>query len=323
LKLKLRIKTQSAMPSIQSHLFRFYLKSQRGIDANASVSQQRADFEKATGRAKMPKGVSVRAAIVGGVPGEWIEPAAMEDESVILYLHGGGYMMGSPKTHRAMVARIAVASRARALLLDYRLAPEHPFPTAIEDAVAAYHALLDQGIAPEQIVFAGDSAGGGLVLAALLWLRDAGDPMPRAAVCISPFADFALLGESIITRAKADPYVKLEHWSVVKHCLGDNDPYSPLLSPLYGDLRGLPSLLIHVGNDEILLSDSTRLAERARDAGVDATLEVWPGMWHVWHFFAPILPEAQQAIDRIGSFVGFEQRVKEDTERYSAHFAVE
>jgi acetyl esterase/lipase len=291
------------MPSIQSHILRFYLRSQRGIDANASVSQQRADFERAAGSAKMPKGVSVRAAVVGGVLGEWIVPAEMDDESVILYLHGGGYMMGSPKTHQALVARIASASHARALLLDYRLAPEHPFPAAIEDAAAAYHALLDQGTAPEQIVFAGDSAGGGLVMAALLWLRDAGDPLPRAAVCISPFADFTLAGESLITRAKADPYVKREHWSVVKHYLGDNDPYSPLLSPLYGDLRGLPPLLIHVGNDEILLSDSTRLAECAQDAGVDVTLEVWPGMWHVWHFFAPLLPEAQQAIEKIGSFV--------------------
>ena len=293
------------MPSLQSYLLRSLVKWQhRAVDFNAPVAEQRRVFENSARMIKPPRQIRAHPVIAAGVLGEWIEPPDSRSAPVILYLHGGGYMMGSPDTHRAMAARIAAASRARALVLDYRLAPEHPFPAALEDAVAAYRWLLEHGTPPERIILAGDSAGGGLALAALLALRDAGDPMPAAAVLISPLTDMEGTGESVRTRAKADPMLTCDDRVVFRHYLAaGNDPRSPFISPLYGNLAGLPPLLIHVGDDEILLSDSTRLAERACSAGTDVTLEVWPRMWHVWHFFAPYLPEANRAIRRIGDFV--------------------
>jgi acetyl esterase/lipase len=193
-------------------------------------------------------------------------------------------------------------------LLDYRLAPEHPFPAAIEDATAAYYWLLENGISPEQIIIAGDSAGGGLALATLLLARDQGVPLPAAAVCLSPLTDLEVTGESIKSNNQADPWLTPESTALFKHYVGQNDPRSPLLSPIHADLRGLPPMLIQVGGDEILLSDATRLAECARAAGVEITLEVWPRMWHVFQAFAPYLPEAKQAIAAIGRFV--QQRVR-------------
>jgi acetyl esterase/lipase len=292
------------MSSFQSHLLRFFVKMQRrSVDFNAPVSDLHATFERTGRMMKPPQGIRVHPVIAGGVLGEWVESSDMTNAPVILYLHGGGYAMGSPNTHRALAARIALASHARALVLDYRLAPEHPFPAALEDAVAAYRWLLAHGTPPEQIVFAGDSAGGGLALAALLALRDADDPMPAGVVCMSPLTDMEGTGESVITRAKADPFLRLEDRTVFRHYLGNHDPREPLLSPLYGDLRGLPPMLIQVGNDEIMLSDSTRFTERARTAGVDVTLNIYDGMWHVFQYFAPYLPEAVQAIGEIGAFV--------------------
>jgi acetyl esterase/lipase len=292
------------MPSLQSYALRGFIKLQRRqLDFNAPVAIQRARFEQNARLITPPRKIHRRPVIAGGVLSEWIEPRRTPTSPIILYLHGGGYIMGSPDSHRALAARIAAASHARALLLDYRLAPEHPFPAALEDAVSAYRWLLEQRIAPAQIVFAGDSAGGGLALAALMRLRDSGDPMPAAAVLMSPLTDMEGTGESIRTRAQADPLLTDDARVIFRHYLADNDPRSPWFSPLYGELYGLPPLLIHVGDDEILLSDSTRLAERARGAGVDVTLDIWDGMWHVWHFFAPYLPEARRAIAEIGMFV--------------------
>jgi acetyl esterase/lipase len=186
--------------------------------------------------------------------------------------------------------------------VDYRLAPEHPFPAALEDCLAAYRWLLGTGISPLDIVIAGDSAGGNLTLTTLLSLRDAGDPLPAAAVCIAPMTDLEGTGESF--RTKDDPALTAEFaLKVARHYAGDHDLRLPLLSPYHGDLRGLPPLLIQVGGDEILLSDATRLADDARAAGVEVHLAVWPKMWHVWHVFAPSLPEARRAIDDIGAFI--------------------
>ena len=211
----------------------------------------------------------------------------------MLFLHGGAYVLGSVKTHRDLIGRLSRAAGVRALGLDYQLAPEHPFPAAVEDSTAAYRWLVANGTDPASIVVAGDSAGGGLVMATLLALRDAVDPLPAAGVCLSPWIDLvAQEGEesgSLQTSAK-------------RH-LGGHDPRTPLASPLYADLRGLPLLLIHAGGSEDLLDDSTRLAERTRAAGVDTSLEVWDDMVHVWHLWAPILPEGHQAIGRIGEFV--------------------
>jgi acetyl esterase/lipase len=298
------------MPSLQSYLFRLYLNYFKAtVNWDTPVPKLRALMENNTRWNRPPKGVAIKPVMAGGVPAEWLEPAGADPGQVMLYLHGGGYVIGSCNTHRAMVARLAQAGGLRALLLEYRLAPEHPFPAALEDAAAAYRWLLEQGIASQQIVIAGDSAGGGLTLATLLALRDAGDPLPAAAVCLSPLTDLACTGESIQTRAKADPWLTPATALLARYYQGDHDPRSPLLSPLYGDLRGLPPLLIHVGSDEILLSDSTRLAERAQAAEVEVTLEIWPDMWHVWHIFTPYLPEAQRAIAAIGAFVRSRQRL--------------
>jgi phosphinothricin tripeptide acetyl hydrolase len=238
------------------------------------------------------------------VPAEWLRPPAAVAGRVVLYLHGGGYVIGSPRSHRHLAAAIASAGAANALLLDYRLAPEHPFPAAVDDAVAAYRWLLDQGIAPRHIVIGGDSAGGGLTVATLLALRDASVPLPAGGVCISPWVDLTCSGESYRIKAEADPIVKsgpIEE--MARAYLGDRDRRAPLASPLFADLRGLPPLLIHVGSEEVLLDDAVELSERARQAGVTAALEVWDEMIHVWHWFLPMLDEAQAAVDSIGRFI--------------------
>jgi acetyl esterase/lipase len=190
------------------------------------------------------------------------------------------------------------------LLLDYRLAPEHPFPAAVHDTVAAYQWLLACGTPPEQIVMGGDSSGGGLALAAMLWLREHALAVPAAGVLLSPWLDLALTGSSIQSHATIDPLVSQESLRLAaSYYMGDADPKTPLASPVYADLRGLPPLLIQVGAHEVLLSDSTRLAEQARAVGVDVTIEVWDAMWHVWHAWAEVLPEGKQAIERIGTFI--------------------
>jgi acetyl esterase/lipase len=225
-------------------------------------------------------------------------------ERVILYLHGGAYHAGSIKSHRFLAANIANAAKARALIIDYRLAPEAPFPAAVEDAQAAYLWLLANDVAPGNIVVAGDSAGGGLALAMLVALRDSGEPLPAAVVCLSPWVDLAGTGEYCARRVKADlivdPTMGLKSAEMY---LRDADPRAPLASPVYANLGGLPAMLVQVAADELLLSDSVRLAERARADGVKVTLEIWEGMQHVWQLVASFLPEGQQAVDRIGEFI--------------------
>jgi epsilon-lactone hydrolase len=240
----------------------------------------------------------------GGVKAEWITAPNAAADRAILYLHGGGYIMGSINTHRELIARLSKAAQARVLALDYRLAPEHPFPAPVEDATAAYRWMLAQGLKPSRIAVAGDSAGGGLTVAALVAFRDARLPMPAAGIPISPWVDLEAVGESMKTRASQDPGVRPEMIrDIASVYLAGQNPRSPLAAPLYADLHGLPPLLIHVGDAEALLDDSRRLADRAQAAGVDVTLEVWPEMPHVWHLFAHYLPEGQQAIDRVGEFV--------------------
>jgi epsilon-lactone hydrolase len=271
-------------------------------DPTASVERMRGAMEKVSEH--VARDVKCEAVSAGGVPAEWIVPPNAANDRVILYLHGGGYVMGSINTHRAMVARIARASQARALAIDYRMGPEHPFPAAVEDATAAYRWLLAQGYKPGKIVISGDSAGGGLTLATLIALRDAGTALPAAAVPISPWADLEGTGASVKTRAATDPMVdQAGLLRMAKMYAGDQDPKNPLISPIHADYRGVPPMLIHVGDAEILLDDSTRVADRAKAAGVKVELEAWPEMFHVWHVFAKILPEGQQAIDRIGSYV--------------------
>jgi len=264
--------------------------------------EMRAVFEElATAPAADIKCESVNA---GGVDAEWVCAPNAANDRFVLYLHGGGYVIGSVKTHRDMIARISRAAQARVLALNYRLAPEAPFPAAVDDTVAGYRWLLAQGAKPARTAIAGDSAGGGLTAATLVAIRDAKLPTPAGGVLLSPWVDLEGLGESMKTRVEVDPVVRKEGLvGMAQAYLGGQDPKTPLAAPLHADLHGLPPLLIQVGDAETLLDDSTRLDARARAAGVRTKLEVWPEMIHVWQLFASFRPEGQQAIDGIGKFI--------------------
>jgi phosphinothricin tripeptide acetyl hydrolase len=269
-----------------------------------TTAERRAQYERAEKVFPTPPDVKVERVNAPVAPAEWLRPPSAAPGRVVLYLHGGGYVIGSPRSHRHLAAAIAGAAGASALLLDYRLAPEHPFPAAVEDATAAYRWLLDRAIAPERIVIAGDSAGGGLTVATLLALREARVPLPAGGVCISPWVDLPCAGASYETMAAADPIVRRAGVEeMARAYLGATSPRTPLASPLFADLRGLPPLLIHVGSDEVLLDDAVLLAARAKAAGVHATLEIYDRMIHVWHWFLPMLDEAQTAVEAIGRFV--------------------
>jgi acetyl esterase/lipase len=224
---------------------------------------------------------------------------------VLLYLHGGGYAAGSFATHRLVAEKVAQTVGVRALLPAYRLAPEHRFPAAVDDALAVYRWLIqDDGTDPARVVVAGDSAGGGLTIALAVSARDAGLPLPAALVCISPWTDPAGTGETMRTKASSDPCFRPEDLRLqAREYLGDADPTQPLASPLYADLRGLPPLLAQVRGDELLLDDARRLVERAQAGGVDATLEVWPGLWHIFATQGTF-PDSRQAMQRLGHFLG-------------------
>jgi epsilon-lactone hydrolase len=272
--------------------------------ADAPLAVQRQQWESAAAQTSLPPSISIVPVDAAEVSGEWVSSPGAAPQQVLYYLHGGGYNSGSCVTHRELAAHLCLASGARVLLLNYRLAPEHPFPAAVEDAAAGYRWLLAQGIGPRQIVIGGDSAGGGLAVAAMLRLREHRLALPAAAVLLSPWLDLALTGSSLQDRAALDPLGSLEGLKqAARLYLDDVDPKNPLASPLYADLSGMPPLLIQVGDHELLLSDSTRLAERARAAGVEVSLEVWEEMWHVWHAWAGSLPEGRQAIERIGVFI--------------------
>jgi epsilon-lactone hydrolase len=292
------------MPSLRGQLVRELWRWRTSrVNAQQPIEQMRERLDKMGTRLRLPRQTEIEQIEVAGLPAEWITPPAY-DERIILYLHGGAYSVGSCASHRGIAAHIARASRARVLLPEYRLAPEHPFPAALDDSVAVYRELLADGMTPESIVLAGDSAGGGLALSSMVTIRDRGEPLPAAAVLLSPWTDLAATGESLQACADRDPWLRPDRVApTAARYYGNTDPNDPRVSPLYADLHGLPPLLIQVGDHEILLSDSTRLAERAEDAGVDVTLEVWEGMWHVWHAMVRLVPESQQAIDRIGSFV--------------------
>jgi phosphinothricin tripeptide acetyl hydrolase len=268
-----------------------------------TLAERRAQYDRADRVFVVPPDTTVTTVAVPGAA-EWIEPAGARADAAILYLHGGGYVLGSPRSHRHLAAAIGRAARARVLLADYRLAPEHRFPAAVEDAVTAYRWLLDRGHAPGRTALAGDSAGGGLVVATLLALRDRGLALPAAGVAISPWVDLTGRGVSYRDKAASDPIVARDRvMEMAQAYLGPADPHTPLASPLFADLTGLPPLLIQVGSEEVLLDDAVGLAERAKAAGVAATLEVWPEMIHVWHWFLPWLDEAEAAVATIGAFV--------------------
>jgi epsilon-lactone hydrolase len=282
----------------------------RSWSRDTSVAQMRGDWDAAFGGCTMP--VSRQRVSAGGVDGEWIAPADAPQDKAILYFHGGGFRIGSVASHRELIAQIAYASGCRVLGINYRLAPEHRFPAALDDALAAYRWILDQGFKPGKIAFAGDSAGGNLVLATMLALRERGLPLPVAGVLMSPWTDLAANGASYVSRAEADPiHQRPMILALAKNYLGEQgNPCDPLASPLYADLRGLPPLLIQVGNRETVLDDSTMFADKARAAGVDVDLEVWDGMIHVFQMFGAELAEAHQAILSIAKFLNRHLHIK-------------
>ena len=254
---------------------------------------------------RMPEGVEETRGNASGIPVAWLTPRTHDAGRVILYLHGGGYCLGSIDTHKHLAAMLAESAGARACIVDYRLAPEHPFPAAVDDAVGAYCWLIHmQRVAPDKVIVAGDSAGGGLVVSMLVAVRDAGLPLPAAGVCLSPWTDLTSTSETLTTKAKEDPIVQIEDTKeLAEWYLGDRDWATPLASPLFADLKGLPPLLIHVGSAETLLNDSLHLAEKAEGAGVDITLDVWDEMIHVWHFYAQLIPEGRDAIAAAAAFM--------------------
>jgi monoterpene epsilon-lactone hydrolase len=278
-------------------------KSRRGQDIAAS----RALTGKVPFGAKLAPGWRIRTEATGALKGEWIEPAAPNHaarERCILYFHGGGYVAMSARTHRSITSRLAAWSNASVFALNYRLAPEHQFPAALHDALAAYRRLLATGTPASAVALAGDSAGGGLALALLVAARDAGEPLPAAAMLFSPWTDLAATGNSIIDNNEIDPLF-FGTWVglTARHYLGDTPATHPLVSPLYADLIGLPPLLIQVGDSEVLLDDSRRVTEIARRAGVEATLQIFPSVPHGWQVFAPVLPEARASLRDAAGFI--------------------
>ncbi|MFA6240786.1 MAG: alpha/beta hydrolase [Candidatus Hydrogenedentales bacterium] len=287
------------------HLMQFQWKRRSFVTFETSIPKLREEIERGAGFfGKLPTGTEVTPVEIGALHAEWVRPADAPKDTAILYFHGGGYATGSCKAHRGIVAKFANGSSTNALVFDYRLAPEHPFPGALDDAVAAYRWLLSEGFAPRKIAFIGDSAGGGLALATLLAIRDQGLPLPAGAVALSPWTDLKNSGDSLKTNAQVDTLCWKEAQTVFsKYYAGDNDPGNPWISPLYGDLHGLPPIRIYVGGSELLLDDSTRFAKRAAEAGVDIKLTVGEGLFHCYPACAPLFPEATQGMREICAFV--------------------
>jgi acetyl esterase/lipase len=280
-----------------------FLKS-NDAPVEMDIAGQRARMDMLAAFFPLPEGFEVAPAALGGIKGEWVRPRRARNDAAILYLHGGGYVVGSPTSHRHLVGAIAEAASMAGFTPDYRMAPEHPFPAAVDDAVAVYKGLLDSGLPPAKLAIAGDSAGGGLTIATLVAARDKGLPMPACAVAISPWADLSPRDEAYRSRRARDPMIAKDGLDAMAALyLGGADAKTPLASPLFADLKGLPPLLIQVGTEEALYEDATGLKARAEEAGVDVSAESWGGMIHVWHAFHPILSEARDAIARIGSFV--------------------
>ncbi len=278
------------------------LASQPAV-GGGTIEEQRAGMEAMLGGLALPEHTTVNEIRIGDMAADWVTLPNSVNSRVVLYLHGGGYVMGSRRTHRELAARIAREAAARVLVVEYRLAPEHPFPAAVDDATAAFRWLRKQGIAAGSIAIAGDSAGGGLTLATLIALRDAGEALPACAVCMSPWTDLEGTGASAQPGGADDPMIPVAALRDMGKVYAAGSLRNPLAAPLYGSFKGLPPLLIQVGTREILLDDSTRVADKARAAGVTVRLEIEEGAPHVWQA-TPHLPEAADAVKRIGVFVG-------------------
>ncbi len=293
------------MSAIRLYVIKKLLRAaQRRADYH-QIAAVRARFEKMAGRFNTRlKGFRYKEELIEGMQGEWIIPPGADESKVLLYFHGGGYAAGSINTHRSLVTKIVEHAGMMALVVNYRLAPEHLYPAPVEDAAASYQWLLANGFASHRIGFGGDSAGGGVVIGALTYLRDRRMPLPKCAIAISPWLDHTLSGESHQTKRDEDPMLAadgLPVWS--RNYLGDADPRSPYASPIFHDLGQLPPVYVHVGTAELLLDDSTRFAQSAAAQGVQVTLEIFPGHFHVFHAFWQLLPTARHANRMLGEFL--------------------
>ena len=280
----------------------YILRTQLSGWSEGTIAAQRARQEKSARFFRLPKPVRTHVIDIDGVSSEWIV-GLDSTERTILYLHGGAYALGSINSHREMIARLVMSTKCSAHAINYRLAPENPYPAALEDTLSAYHWILSKGIDPSQIVFAGDSAGGGLAIAALLALRDARIALPAGAFCFSPWLDLTLSGSSLKTKVKLDPILSPSVLKVYTgYYAGANKASDPLMSPLFADLRNLPPIHLQSGENEILLDDSVRFYEKARQAGVDVSLKIWEGMFHVFQLFS-FLPETAKSFKHVGNFI--------------------
>ncbi len=295
------------MSSYQATAFKLVLRvlKKRMFSNTDHVALRRLVNNSSRRMPKPPADIDFRSERIDGIPCLWVKAMGAEPEKLILYLHGGGYIFCSAHTtHKDILWRLSVASKCRVIAPDYRLAPEHPYPAALEDSIKVYRWLLDQGYKPENIVIAGDSAGGGLTYGTVLKIRDIGLPLPAATVAMSPWTDLAVTGESVITNLKRDALIPGDGLPEgAQYYLAGASTRDPYASPLYGDPTGLPPTLIQVSKDEVLLDVSRRLAAKYRAAGVPCELELWDGMPHVWQTLAMFIPEGKTAINRIGAFI--------------------
>ncbi|SDE38238.1 alpha/beta hydrolase [Sporomusa acidovorans] len=303
------------MPSLRGRLFKFLLQNRHLLQFQwrkkiidwsqyEAILNFRKEVEAGAERfGKVPKNIVISPVNIDGLYAEWLIPEGVAKDKIMLYFHGGGYVCGSCKSHRSITSKFVTGSQTGALLFDYRLAPEHPYPAGLEDALKAYRWLLDGGIEPSSIVFVGDSGGGGLLLGTLLALRDQDTPLPAAAVACSPVTDLKCAGESHRTKAKLCLSPEGMALAIARHYAGDKGYEIPYASPLYAELHGLPPLLIYVGEDEILRDDSTQFAAKAKAEGVDVTLRVGEGMFHCYPATAPLFPEATEAMKEICTFI--------------------
>jgi len=302
------------LPSIRSRLFVFVLKHRHllkgklkrttSIDEATSISKLRAEVERgADFFGKLPQGFTLKPVRLGSLDAEWMIPPSGDRDHALLYFHGGGLVVGSVRSHRGIVAKFVKGSQISALVFDYALAPEEPFPAGLNDAVAAYEYLLEQTGSPKRIVFVGDSGGGNLCLATLLAIKQRGLSQPAGAVTLSAWTDLTNSGASWVSNAALDTLCWKDAQTVFSRMYaGDHDPTEPLISPLFGDLTGLPPLLMYAGSDETLRDDTTRFVEKARQAGVQATLHIGQGLFHCYPACAPLFPEATRAMAEISAF---------------------
>ncbi|MCP4373133.1 MAG: alpha/beta hydrolase [Deltaproteobacteria bacterium] len=294
------------MASLRSSVFRLFTKYylRPKFSVGKTVEEHRKAFERASRLILLPFGTNTELVSINGIKAEWVSVGNVSEEKIILFLHGGTYTFGSINTHRGIAARMSKYSGCKALVLDYRLAPEYPFPAAVEDSTNAFQWLIESGISPNNIAIVGDSAGGGLSLATMLILRDNGDPLPGAAICFSPWIDLEGKGESNKANIGIDPLISPEWFDyMAAFYVGNNDIKNPQISPIYADLKGFPPMLIQAGSDEVILDDSKRLAEQALEVGVEVTLDIWENMWHVWQLSGGLMPEATMALQKAGEFV--------------------